>query len=158
MPKTTLSKILANIESALSQVTVDNGYETDIGLNVFYWQSIGFEFGIQQGVSFQDTSSLIEQLNTSYEHSQVVQIIAVSFVEHEPENSEFNIKVRDQADRLRSDLFRVVRENESWGSLAFNTAPSSADSTSLIVETEGQTAIRFLIEIEIKYRTEKWEI
>lgn len=153
---TTIARILTNIEFALSQVTVENGYLTDMGNSVFYWQSIGFEYGIKEGVSYQDVVSSIEQLNNSYEHVQTVQLMAVSFVEHEIDSIEFNMKVRDQADRMRSDLFRVIRENESWGGLAFNTAPAP-ETTSLTVETEGQTAIRFSIEIEIKYRTNKWE-
>lgn len=155
---TKIAQILENVEAALRQITVANGYKTDIGNHVFYWQDIGFEYGELGAVAYQDTTSWIEQKNSSYEHHQRLELLAIAYVNHEADPAAFNALIRAKADDLRSDLFQCVRSNQSWNRLVFNTQPVPDQSTSHLVETGGQTAIRYGIEIEISYRTDPWEV
>ena len=137
-------EILNQIEAKVSEISKANGYLTDIGKHCEYWATTETEY--EQGrITFRDEECEVIKQGCDHEHRLTVEIEAIAF-SSDPKTTGCN---------LLSDIYRAVGSNTDWG--------GNAESTLLVrdekaIATEGGTAVKVLVEVEILYRSELWEI
>lgn len=70
-------EILQNLQTALSEISLANNYQTNIGSNVVYWHDTDFEYG-ESALEFRDTLEETSQINYPYEKLLTVEISFIS--------------------------------------------------------------------------------
>ncbi len=136
--------ILNAIEAGLNQITIVNGYSSDIGNNVNYWSDLPWEFGEVGGITFQDPEEETIEVGLLHEHSLSIEIEAIAFTD--------NPKVKGI--ELLNDIKTAIALDLTWGGLALRTVLGGNDKN---IQTSGQTAVRIYVQIEVVYRTERFE-
>ena len=132
------------IEQTLAGITTTNGYQTDIGKHCEYWATTETEY--EQGrITFRDEECEVIKQGCQQEHRLTVEIEAIAF-SGDPKTTGCN---------LLSDIYRAVGSNTDWGGNAQDTTLVRDEKA---IATEGRTAVKVLVEVEILYRSGLWEI
>lgn len=138
------SDILTAVDTRLKTIAIASGYQTNIGSRVFYWQDLPFEYGETGAITFRDPAEEIVKANQFHEKTLNLEIEAIAFVTDQLAGSE----------ALIADLIKAVGEDRTWGKLAHETRLSR---TLKNFETDGKTAARVCLEIQIIYRVPLFE-
>jgi hypothetical protein len=137
----TRAEILSFIGIKLGQISAGNGFATDLGENVIYWQDLASEFG-SPAVTYRDEFESHEEANRAYQNTLVITFEAIDY----PAPAQ---KIAKSCDMLR-DLIRLVLSDRTWGQRALDSRLVSNDKD---FEVGGLTCCRVSLQVEIIYRT-----
>lgn len=132
-------EILVAIGDRLREITIPNGYHTDIGVYTAYWVTDLTEYG-SSAVTWRDPEEETIVNNRFHDNSLSVELEAIVFT---------TIPLLDGC-LLLADLIKAVGVDPTWGGLAIKTDIAGNEKT---VETSGQTAVRVILNLQILYRT-----
>jgi hypothetical protein len=136
-------RILEQIELTLSNILVANGYFTDIGNKLEYWSNEDTEYD-QEKLTYRDEECELTREGTEHEHKLTVEIEAIAFTA-DPKTT---------GCELLGDIYRAVGSNLDWGGNAIDTMLVKNEKA---IVTEGKTAVRVIVTVEVLYRTGLWE-
>ncbi len=128
--------ILGIIQDKLQSITVANGYNTDIGNRVFYWQDLDFEYGETGAISFKDAFEETISNNTIYDKQLSIDVEAIKFTENALEDSCLILE-----DLINS----LLKFKEIYAKLEIKVNEKK-------IETKGKKAIRIKLTNLIMYR------
>jgi len=130
-------QILEDLQARLKSITLANGYLTNIGNNVVYWQDTDFEYG-ESALVFRDTVEDISQNNYLYEKTLVVEICAIQ------QNAEDALLL--VSSKILRDLEKAIDTFEiDWGKARIT-------NTEKFVETKGKKTLKIKVKLKIEYR------
>lgn len=128
--------IVSGVGEALEKITIDNGFNTDLGLRVFYWQDLDFQYKETGAINFKDLYEEMADQNIPYQHELYFEVEAIKFSDNWLEDSHL----------LLQDLIKAININFSG---ALRTSLISNEKT---IETKGEKAIRVSLKFKVKYR------
>lgn len=135
--------ILNEIEATLSNILTTNGYYTDLGSKLEYWSNEDTEYDSEK-LTFRDEECEITREGGEHEHKLTVEIEAIAFTD-DPKR---------KGCELMADIYRAVGSNLNWGSHALDTMLVKNEKA---IATEGKTAVRVIVTVEVLYRAAVWE-
>ncbi len=110
---TVREQIVNAIANRFRQITVANGYNTDVGNSVYVWNDSPFSVDELPALNIRDESSDIEDLTNSTERVRLT--VRVDIV---VSNSDPIPTIR----AILQDIRKAVAVDETWGGLALYTA------------------------------------
>lgn len=128
-------EILQDLQAALTEISLVNNYQTDIGSNVVYWQDTDFEYG-ESVLEFRDTVEETVKVNYPYEKLLTVEISVINST---------NTSLL-QASRILEDLEKAVNKFKVQDGRVLML------SNEKMLETKGKKNIRIKLKIKIQYR------
>ena len=134
-------EILSAIAQRLQTITITNGYNSDIGQKVLYWQDLPSEYEADC-VIYRDTRHEFAKKNLDFNHQLTCDLQAVLFSS-------------EDASAALQDLITVVGNDDTWGKLATFSRLYMAD---IQLVTAGRRAIAVTLPVEIHYKTPLWEV
>jgi hypothetical protein len=140
-------EILTQLQSALEEIQISNGFLTDLGDAVTYWGETNQEWETN-GINFRDLSCDVTENNPYHSHRLHLEIEAIAFTD-DPLGTGCD---------LESDLIKAVYPNLNWEGEALITELEPESSVTKEVQTAGKTAISLIIRIVITFRTDKWQL
>lgn len=140
-------QIIAAIKARFEGITVVNGYQTDIGLNVSVWEDHPWEQGIDSGVEIRDPECA-GSVDAYPTHTFRLTVKATAFAMTGALTAD---KIRD---KTLADINKAIGVGISWGGLAINTEPPT---DSILIEHRnkiiGGTEVTFVV----VFRTKAWD-
>lgn len=137
------SDIMAKVGDRLDKIAIVNTYQTDIGLNTFYWHDPPLEYD-EPALVYRDVGEEHTQIGRTHENVLHVEVEGLLFTDTPGLDG----------NKALADIVRAIGKDPTWGGLAYDTHLSKSSTT---VETEGKTAVRVLVELDILYRTPLWQ-
>lgn len=136
-------KIVDAFDAQMRKIRTSEGYETDIGKNVFWWKP-ALETDALDGMVCRDTTSPIN--------------VGESGINQESHNLSIEVSVfviEDDTEPIRlrkaiADIFKAIGINPQWNGLAEWTQPIFAN---IGVDQKGQVISGGLVEVAITYTT-----
>lgn len=128
-------EILQELQTALTEISLVNGYQTNIGSNVVYWHDTEFEYG-ESALEFRDTIEETVQVNRPYEKMLAIEISSVSLTA---------ISLVESS-KILEDLEKVVNKFKVQDGRVLILGNEKT------VETKGKKYIRIKLKIKIQYR------
>jgi|LakMenE07Oct09ns_1017277.scaffolds.fasta_scaffold03441_3 hypothetical protein len=129
--------ILENLQTALRTIKVVNGFLTNIGNNVVYWQDTDFEYGLSV-LNFKDTIEDISQDNYPYQKTLTVEICVIE------QNVEENLLLISS--KILKDLEKTIDRFQ------IDSGKANIINTEKIFETKGKKALKIKVILKITYR------
>ncbi len=138
-------EILTKIGERLAGITIANGYSTDLGEVVTYFEDIDSEYN-KEGFNYRDVDNEFFALKNNYHEAVMpVEIDAILFGEN----------VLELGCRATSDILRAIAIDPTWAGCAIDTVLKERFKS---IETKGRKAIKVGVTIDIVYRFPKWFI
>ena len=134
--------IMSAVADRSSQITIANGYSTDIGLNTFYWHDLPLEYGYP-ALAYRDVA----------EDYVVMNRLRENILHLELEGLLFSDNPGVDGNKIIGDIIQALGVDPTWSGLCFNTQLVKSETT---VETDGQTAVRAVVYVDLFYRTQLW--
>lgn len=133
-------QIVTAIDARLKTILISNGYETNVGNNVYEWWSMPLIESELPGLIYRDTQE-IEALSIGYHiHTLTIEIDAFVVGSNSPSDLR----------KLIADVIISIGVDETWGELAEDTRPVEE---TIQIEQEERKIAAVKIKIEIDYRT-----
>ena len=132
--------ILEDLLTQLQTITVDNGYNTNIGDKASYWEVYPDDYNGPPTVTFFDRDEDYEKVNQFYHQVIHVEIQAIAY-------TTAATKLVDSCDLL-ADLTKAL-VNTRWSSDLLYVRPVS---NSKEIEGKGKQAIAVTLNLDIEYR------
>lgn len=133
--------ILSAIAQRLETIQKENGYLTDIGKKVLYWQDFPSEYEADLTI-YKDTNHRFERKNQIFQHELDIEIQGILFS-------------GQNTSEVVQDFLAAIGEDETWGKLTAYTNVKAADTQ--LVST-GKRAMSVTLFIEVSYRSELWSV
>jgi len=144
MPDTIRQQIITSVDARFKTVLVTNGYQTDVGANVFDWRAEALEEGDLPALIYRDTVCSTEISNiSSYTHKMTVEIIAVVA------NDTPMAIIRN----IIADLDKAIGVDDRWGGLAVLTE-RTGDESGIEIDDKKYAGCR--VTMVITFRTLGW--
>jgi hypothetical protein len=140
------AEILQAIQTQLATLTITNGYSTDVGLHVLYWQDLPVEYDGPPVVTFFDTKGDINEIGSQHEHQLDVRIDAIAYIKSDPITESCN---------LLADIIALVGKNRRWTKNVVNTYLIENLKE---IELKSKPAVRITVELRIDYRAPFFKI
>lgn len=134
---------MTRIGDRMSQIAIANGYSTEIGLNTFYWHDLPLEYD-QAGLVYRDVEEEHAQVGRTLDNTLHVEVEGLLFTDNPGLGGNM----------ILADIIRAIGVDPTWGGLAYD---SRLNKNSTTTETDGQSAVRVLVEFDILYRTPLWQ-
>lgn len=134
-------QILDKIGELLARITIANGFNTDLGSSLAYWQDYASEYG-EPILIYRDIEE--ESLEKGDDHENSLQ------VEIEGRKPELPI----EPNKILQDIIRAIGHDTTLGGLAIKVFPPSSQT---LVETEGKVISRVMINLTIIYRVRRFQ-
>jgi len=134
-------QIMDAVKARLQSITVTNGYNFNLGNNVYEWRVKPLTMTTLPALAYRDVETDIELIEA---HRNRLNI------EIEILNNSSIIDMR----KMIADVYKAIGVDIQWGGLALNTYPRG---DRIIREQEEQTITGAVINIIIEYRTKEWE-
>lgn len=134
--------IMEALGALLGAITVANGSNTDLGLNLLYWQDYATEYE-EDALIYRDGDEDITEANSNHEYVLHTEIEAHSFSE--------NPGLR--ANKCLQDIVLAIGKNITFSGLASKITLLGSETE---VETDGKSACKVLVKLDIHYRTPKF--
>ncbi len=126
----------------MKTILVANGYNTDVGKNVFAWRTTEFTSDVLPGMSVRDVQTETEQkVGNRHDHKTTFEIVVI----HAAGDGTAAF-VR----KMAADVIKAVGIDRTFGGLVFNTDPVSDEMS---VEQEGKTVGGMKLRFACFYRT-----
>ena len=138
-------QILTQIKERLAGITIANGYFTDLGKTLTYFDDIDSEYN-KDGLNYRDLDSeFFSAKNNYHEAVMPVEIDAILFGEN----------VLELGCYATSDILKAIAIDPTWSGCAINTVLKERFKS---VETKGKKAIKVEVTIDVTYRFPLWSI
>ena len=135
-------EIVNAIRSRLSEILVANGYDTDLGLNVFEWKVTAFAVSELPGVCFRDTERSVTELTGGLRENR----LTVEFILGAASGTATASTIRQAV----ADVVRCIDTDPTWGGLAWDTA---IESDEMFMDHEGKLTGLAKVTATVKYQT-----
>lgn len=135
--------IMQRVGDRCRQIAIANGYQTEIGLDTFYWHDLPLEYG-KAGLVYRDVGEDYAQIGRTHEMALHAEIEGLIFTD----------SPGVEGNKALGDIIRAIARDPTWGGLAYD---SRLNKSSTVVETNGQTAVRVLVEFDVLYRVPLWQ-
>ena len=144
MADTIRQQIITSVDARLKTVLVTNGYQTDVGANIFDWRAEALEEDNLPALIYRDTICSTEISNiSSYTHKMTVEIIAVVA------NDTPMAIIRN----IIADLDKAIGVDDRWGGLAVLTE-RTGDESGIEIDDKKYAGCR--VTMVITFRTLGW--
>lgn len=140
-------QIIDTIQARFEGITVVNGYQTDIGLNVTSWKETPWDEGIYSGVDVRDPDCT-GSADVFPAHTFKLTVKATAFAKVGAGT------VDEIRDKTLSDINKAIGIDPSWGGLAINTEPPT---DSIIIEHKDKIIGGCEVTFVVQYRTKAWD-
>jgi hypothetical protein len=148
MANTVKQRILDAIDARFKTILVANGYETDAGQNVFWSRTESVPETKLPAIVYRDTVNRPEVgPGALYENTLTVQIDGFVMA-----STDSDAKIL--LDKLRADIEKAIKVDDTWGDLALTTEKESDEST---LDRKERVYGWIAIEISIEYWTNRWD-
>jgi hypothetical protein len=144
-------EILDALIARLSTITTVNGYTTDIGLNIQYWQEIPLDYesgGIAIFDQPPDNAQTVIQVGQKHEYVLPVEIQANSF-------EVSGLSMAQLSCRLIDDLIRCIGTDPTLGGICYYAV---LRSTSKSIDVAGKRAVTVSLNVDLKYRRPLYQV
>ena len=139
-------QIMEAVETGFQNITIANGYNTNLGNNVRYYETGSLSESEIACLLFQDVSNeLIERMANKFFWQITVQANLVLAGDITPAG----------INSYLSDVYKALSQDITWGGLAVNTIPARDE---IMAKEEGQIYTVVRVEFFIQYLTNEWEI
>jgi hypothetical protein len=148
MADTKRQLICTALDTGLKTILVANGYNTNLGANVFEWRTAPFELTDLPGVIWRDISEDDSNATTGtigYHNHDLKIELKISAASGSVTPAEIR--------KLLADVQRMIGVDPTWGKLALRTSPVSNE---IDVEQAEKIIGGITIAIVITYQTKKW--
>lgn len=135
---------MQRVGDRMAQIAIANGYFTDIGTNPFYWHDPPLEYG-EPALVYRDVGEEHSQIGRTHDNQLHVEIEGLIFTD----------SPGVEGNKAIADIIRAIGVDPTWSGLAYD---SRLNKNSTVVETEGKTAVRVLVEVDILYRVPLWQL
>ena len=134
-------QIIDAIETQLGTILTTNGYETNLGSNIFVWKPEPFAATEVPGADIQDQEETIDLAVWLHEHSLTLAVKVVGS----------GTTVTADLRKYIADVTKAVGVDLTWGSLAQDTAFSGTD----LIEVEVNDKVRMGVQMNftVQYNT-----
>lgn len=134
---------MLELGTLLSRIQTNNGFNTEIGQNIYYWQDYSTEFGVDALV-YRDVAE--DTVEKGMEHENVLHI--------EIEGRKFSNTPGVAANNMLQDIIRALNADLTLDNKALKVFLTGNETD---VETEGRTCAKILVKIDVLYRTRMFE-
>ena len=134
---------MLELGTLLSRIQTNNGFNTEIGQNIYYWQDYPTEFGVDALV-YRDVAE--DTIEKGMEHENVLHI--------EIEGRKFSNTPGFAANNMLQDIIRALNADLTLDNKALKVFLTGNETD---VETEGRTCAKILVKIDVLYRTRMFE-
>lgn len=134
-------QITDKIGQLLARITIANGFNTDLGLKLAYWQDYASEYG-EPILIYRDLEE--EAVEKGDDHENTLQ------VEIEGRKPELPI----EPNKILQDIIRAIGYEPNLAGLAIKVFPPSNQT---LVETDGKVVSRVIVNFTIVYRTRRFQ-
>jgi hypothetical protein len=141
--------IVGEINTRFAAITVDNGYNTDIGLNLTEWKLDDFPEAELPGGSWKDSEGTAAQSEKKNAHEHTMDIVFSGYCKAAAED------VAELAREIIEDVHKAIGVDAFWNTNAVRTAPGK---NLIEIEQDNKTIARVTVYFSIFYVTKPWEI
>lgn len=136
------------VDARLKTILAQNGYETDIGLNVFPWRTSTLEDAELPAICCRDGDS------KKYDETvgEVIRELPVEITVILASGA----TTPDELRAVLADVYKAIAVDVSWGGLAQDTAIPNIDN--MTVEQGEKIQGGASVTISILYSTNRWEV
>ena len=132
--------LLQALQTQLTTITIANGYTSDIGANVTYWDAYEDNYNGPPSVTFQDLETQYQRINERYVNKLNVEIQAIAYTK--------------QADKLTLSVglledIKTAIAVKPWGENIIAVRPL-LDSKQ--IQAKGKQIVCVSLTVEIEYR------
>mgnify|MGYP001423093616 CR=1 FL=1 len=133
-------QIMDAVKTRLQSITVANGYNFNLGNNIYEWRIRPLAMATLPALVYRDVETDIELIEAHRNRLNIeIEIISNSSI----------VDIR----KMIADVYKAIGVDIQWGGLALNTYPRS---DRIMREQEEQTITGAIINIIIEYRTKEW--
>lgn len=136
--------ILNAIDTALKTIKIANGYETDLGNNIFEWREEPLQESELPAAIWRDTDEPVEFTIGAHEHKLTVEIELYAVGPTSPTILR----------KLIADVVKLVGANLTWSGNAEDTKPQTED---IKTEKESRRIAGALVKFEVIYTTNRFD-
>jgi hypothetical protein len=140
------TEILQAIQAQLFTLKIANGYSTDVGLNVHYWQDLPVEYDGPPTITFFDEKDRPDEMGSLHEHRLEMRIDAIAYIKSDPILESCN---------LLADIVSLIGKNKRWTK---DCVTSYLGENFKEIELKAKKAVRITQEFEIQYRAPRFKI
>lgn len=144
MPDSKRQKIVTAIDTALKNIKTSQGYETDLGDNVFEWREEPLQETEIPGAIWRDTDAPVDETFGEHLHKMILEVELFSSGASAP------ALLR----KLIADVVKMIGANLTWGGLAEDTRPQTED---IKTDRESKRIGSALLKFEILYLTARFD-
>lgn len=138
--------ILRAVLDRLGTIQLLNGYATDIGNNVVYFQDYPVEYDGPPGCSLMDPEEDSEDVGGNQQEKKLhLRVDAIVYVRVDALSESINVL---------GDLIRAIGVDRRWGKLAIATY---LGENTKAIETVGRDTIRVSQEFDVQYRVDAFK-
>lgn len=137
-------EIVEAIKARLQTIQVVNGYDTDLGLNVFEWKVTAFADTELPGVAFRDTEQTVAELTGGFRNISMT----VEFILGVAAGASTPRIVRQGI----GDVVRCIDSDSTWGGLAWDTAIQSDE---MFMDHDGKLTGMAKVTAVVKYQIQR---
>lgn len=135
-------EIVDAIRARLASIRTANGYNTDLGVNVFEWKVSAFGAGEMPGVAFRDTERSVTELTGGTRENR----LTVEFIL----GAASGVATAPTVRQAIADVVRCIDTDPTWGGLAWDTA---IESDEMFMDHEGKLTGLAKVTATVKYQT-----
>lgn len=144
MPDTIRQQVISSVDARFKTILTTNGYQTDIGANVFDWRAEALEDSNLPALIYRDTQCSTEISNiASYTHKMTVEVIAVVA----------NDTPMPIIRQIIADIDKAIGVDDRWGGLAILTE-RTGDESGIEIDDKKYAGCR--LTMVITFRTLGW--
>lgn len=134
-------QIVDKIAELLARITIVNGFNTDLGLSLAYWQDYASEYG-EPILIYRDLEEETQEKGEDHENALQIEI--------EGRKPELPI----EPNKILEDIIRAIGHDPTLGGLALKVFPPSSQT---MVETEGKVVSRVMVNFTVVYRVRRFQ-
>lgn len=139
-------QIIDAIQPRFEGITVNNGYQTDVGRNVFLWRETPLESEELPGVVFRDKT--VKKLEETF--GAVIYDLPIEVVVFMAESG----TTTDELRKAVADILKAIAVDVSWGAIAEDTQIPDSDSMDIDHGDKIRGGIQF--EFSVLYSADRW--
>lgn len=145
MPDSKRQKIVTAIDTALKNIKTTQGYETDLGLNIFEWREEPLQESELPAAIWRDTvAPVVDDTFGEHLHKMSMEIEVIASGASAP----------SVLRQLIADVVKMIGANLTWGGLAEDARPQTED---IKTDRESKRIGSALLKFEVLYLTARFD-
>jgi len=133
--------LLQSLQTQLATIKTTNGYATNIGAQVGYWDTYPDDYNGPDCVSFKDIETQYERINQRYQNKVAIEITAFAWTNKTDKLT--------QSCQMLEDIYQAVVV-EPWDNSVIAVRPLTDGKD---IQARGKQAILVEMIVEIEYRS-----